>query len=159
MKLSTIAVNPKDVEDGAWVRNLPEMGDLGVKVRGQNSSAWKAKRRKLLNALPRNLRNRPDGLPDAVNDRLIDSLLIEAGLLDWENMEPGFEFGDGPQPYSRQLAEKLIPDPRFFLFREAVLAATARVGVAEEEADEELAKNSATSSDGNSATVEESQVG
>jgi hypothetical protein len=154
MKLSTIAVDPKAVEDGDWVKNLPEMGDLELKVRGQNSSAWKARRRRLLNALPRNLRNRADGLPQAVEDRFMDTLLIEAGLLDWKNLE----FDDGAKPYSLELATKLITDPAYNLFRDAVLAATARVGAAEADADEDLAKNSVTSSSGNSAT-EEVQAG
>jgi hypothetical protein len=150
MKLKSIAVDPKAVEDGAWVKNLPEMGDLELKVRGQNSSVWKARRRKLINALPRNLRNRADGLPQTVEDNLLDTLLIEAGLLDWKN----FELDDGAKPYSKELAAKTIKDPVYALFRDAVLTATVRVGTDEAEADEELAKNSATSSSGSFATGE-----
>jgi hypothetical protein len=138
MKLSTISVDPKAVEDGDWVKNLPEMGNLELKVRGQNSSAWKARRKKLINALPRNLRNRADGLPDAIEENMMSTLLIEAGLLDWRNLE---------------LATKLIKDPATYLFRDAVIAATARVGAAEADADEQLAGNLSSSSDGSSATA------
>lgn len=148
MKLSNVRVNPKAVEDGDWVKNLPEMDDLELKVRGQNSSAWKVLRRKLINALPRNIRNRPDGLPQQTEDALVDKLLVGAGLLDWKNLE----LDDGVKPYSKELAEKLIKDPEWALFREAILTATVRVGTEVAEADEALSGNSVTSSSGNSAT-------
>lgn len=148
MKLSSIAVDPQAVEDGDWVKGLPEMGDLELKCRGQNSAVWKMRRRKLLNALPRNLRNRPDGLPQEVEDQLTNTLLLDAGLMDWRNLE----LDDGVKPYSRELAEKLIKDPAYALFRDAVLIATVRVGADVDTADEELAGNSRISSSGSLAT-------
>ena len=137
MKLSTIVVDPRAVEDGDWVKELPEMGDLELKVRGQNSSAWKALRRKLINALPRNIRNRSGGFPQKIEDEILDGLLLDAGLLDWKNLE----LDSGAAPYSRELAAKLIGDPSYNLFRDAVLTACMRVGGAADDADEELAKN------------------
>lgn len=157
MLLSSVAVDPVAVEDGDWVKDIPEMGDLELRVRGQNSSAWVERRQKLINALPRNLKNRTD-LPAVVSERITDTLLIDVGILDWKNMAPGFEYGREPKPYSKELAEKLIKDKRFFLFRMAALFATARVGEAAYEADEELAGNSKNSSSGSSAT-EGQQVG
>lgn len=148
MKLSSVKVNPKAVEDGDWVKDLNEMGDLELKVRGQNSAAWKTLNNKLVRALPRNLRNRADGLPQEIQDRIVNDLLVGAGLLDWNNLE----LDDGPKPYSKDLAAKLIKDPQWALFREAVLTATIRVGTEVAEADEALAGNSGTSSSGSSAT-------
>lgn len=137
MKLSTIAVNPTAVEDGEWVKDLPEMGDLELKVRGQNSAAWRTLQRKLVTGLPRNLRNRADGLPMKAQDELINKCLVGAALLDWKNLE----LDAGPVPYSRDLAEKLISDPAFSVFRDAVFSATVRVGTADAGLDEDLAKN------------------
>lgn len=137
MKLSTIAVNPTAVEDGEWVKDLPEMGDLELKVRGQNSASWRTLQRKLVTSLPRNLRNRADGLPMKTQDDMINKCLVGAALLDWKNLE----LDTGPVPYSRDLAEKLISDPAFQVFRDAVLAATVRVGTADAGLDEDLAKN------------------
>lgn len=145
MKLFDIKVDVKAVEDGEWIKDLPEMGDLRLKVRGQNSAAWRFLHRKLINALPRNIRNRPDGLPIKVQDEIMSKLLVGAGLLDWKNLE----LEDGMKPYSRELAEKLICDPEYALFRDVVMLATARVGTADAEAEEELAKNSGKPSAGN----------
>ena len=150
MKLSSIAVNPKAIEDGEWVGDLPEMDDLKLKCRGQNSMAWRVVSRKEIHKLPRNIRNLPDGLPLKVQDRINNRCLVEAGILDWENLE----LDDGPKPYSKELLEKLLNDPVSQIFRDACIVATARVGTAIAEADEDLAKNSGNSSDGSSATAE-----
>lgn len=149
MKLSSVAVDPKAVEDGEWVKDLPEMGDLELKARGQNSVAWRTHQRKLINALPRNLRNRPDGLPMKVQDGINSKCLIEAGIIDWKNLE----LDDGVKSFSKELLATLINDPVNQVFRDACFIATARVGTAETAADEELAGNSASSSAGNSVTA------
>lgn len=137
MKLSTIAVDPKAVEDGEWVKNLPEMGDLELKARGQNCAKWRKLQQTLIRELPRHLRNRPDGLPVDVQDSITNKLLARVGIMDWKNLE----LDDGVKPYSKELAEKLIADPVYQLFRDACVTATARVGTAIAEADEELAGN------------------
>lgn len=162
MKIASVGMDPKAVEDGEWVANLPEMDDLKLKCRGQNSSVWRTLARKQINALPRNLRNRPDGVPMNVQDQINNKCIVGAGLLDWENMELGPQdwerLGMAPQPnpvpYSRELAEKIINHPYYFLIRDACLIATTRVGAAAADADEELVGNSRNSSDGNSATQE-----
>jgi hypothetical protein len=155
MKLSTIAVDPKAIEDGEWVKDLPEMGDLELKCRGQNSVSWRRLQRRLIDQLPRSLRNHPNGLPVATQDMINNKCLIGAGILDWKNLE----LDDGVHPYSKELAEKLISDPVFQIFRDACFIATSRVGNAIAEADEALAKNSGNSSDGSSATAETPQAG
>lgn len=150
MKLSSVAVDPKAVEDGEWVKDLPEMGDLELKARGQNSVAWRTKQRKLLNALPRNLRNHPDGLPMKVQDGINNKCLIEVGIIDWKNLE----MDDGVKPFGKELLASLINDPVNQIFRDACFIATARVGTAATDADEELVGNSESSSAGSSATAE-----
>lgn len=148
MKLSSVAVDPKAIEDGEWVKDLPEMGDLELKVKGQNSSAWRAAQRKAFNALPRNLRNRPDGLSPKIQDQINTACLL-ACVIDWKNVE----LDDGPKDFSKGLLEKLISDPVYQVFRDACLVATLRVGAADAQADEDLAGNSESSSAGGSATA------
>lgn len=155
MKISSVAVDPKAIEDGAWVKDLPEMDDLELKCRGQNSMAWRSVFRKEINKLPRNLRNRPDGLPLAVQDKINNKCLVEAGVVDWKNLE----LDDGPKPFSKELLAALIGDPSKQIFRDACFVATARVGTEAATADDDLAKNSVTSSDGSSATAEEHPIG
>lgn len=149
MKLSTTKVDPKAIEDGDWIENLPEMDDLKLKARGQSSMAYRAVQRKELNKLPRNVRNLPDGLPLAIQDRITNKCLVDAGILDWQNME----LDDGIKPFSKELLEQLVNDPVSQVFREACIVATVRVGAIVAKADEELLGNSASSSDGNSATA------
>jgi hypothetical protein len=150
MKISSVDVNPKAIEDGEWVKDLPEMDDLELLCRGQNSMAWRNCTRREVNKLPRNIRNLPDGLPLKVQDRINNKCLVEAGILGWKNLA----LDDGPKEFSKELLEQLINDPVKQIFRDACLVATARVGTAAAQADEELAKNSGTSSAGSSATVE-----
>lgn len=150
MKLSSVAVDPKAIEDGEWVKNLPEMGNLELKCRGQNSAAWRALLRKEINKLPRNLRNRPDGLPIAIQDKINNACLVGVGVLDWKNLE----LDDGAHDYSKELLAKLLADPVYQIFRDACLTATSRVGIEIAEADEELVGNSGNSSVGSSATAE-----
>lgn len=149
MKLSSVAVNPKAIEDGEWVKNLPEMDDLELFCRGQNSMAWRKVARKEINKLPRNVRNLPDGLPLLIQDKVNNKCLIEAGVIGWKNLE----LDDGIKEFSKELLTTLINDPVSQIFRDACFIATSRVGTAVAEADEELAGNSRNSSDGSSATA------
>lgn len=155
MKLSAVAVDPKAIEDGEWVTDLPEMDDLELKCRGQSSKLWRDEQQRLLRKLPAALRNRPDGLPNHVGDELNNKLLVKVGIIDWKNLE----LDDGLKPYSPDLLAKLLSDPVYQVFRTACLIATARVGTNTAAADEELAKNSPTSSHGNSAMEEGRQAG
>lgn len=149
MKLSTVAVDPKAIEDGEWVKNLPEMDDLELLCRGQNSMAWRTVQRKELNKLPRNVRNLPDGLPLKIQDKVNNACMIEAGVIGWKNLE----LDDGPKEFSKELLASLINDPVRQIFRDACFAAVSRVGISIAKADEELAGNSVSSSAGNSATA------
>src|SRR5262249_32252980 len=126
-------IDPKKREDGAWISNIPEWGDLKVKVRGVGNRDWAKLEQKLISAVPR--ARRLNGLDAQDRDRINGILLRDTSLLDWK----GVEDDDGKaQPFSKELANKYLTEPEYGPFRDAVLwAATvvAEQGQAEIEAD------------------------
>ena len=106
MKLSDRKIDLKKREEGAWVTDIPEWGDLKLKVRGSGNKDWARMEQKLVQAVPR--QRRVNGLEP--EDRLrINSILIrECSLLDWR----GAENGDGePLPFSKEIASEVLADP------------------------------------------------
>lgn len=142
MDISALKVSSVAIEQGEWVSDIPEAGDLRLKVRGMNNSAYRELQNKLVAAIP--FKRRRKGLSADEQERIQAKCLIETVLLDWENLRSG----DQTIPYSRDMAEKLITDPDYRAFRDAVLFAAVTVGEAQEADDSDLEKNSATSSSG-----------
>lgn len=124
MKLSDVRVNAAAIEDGAWVESIPEMGDLRLKVRGSNNSAWRHIQSTMMQAIPRNKRINGQIDPDEL-DRITTVCLQSASLLDWENL-----LGDDNQPlvFSKDAASDLLTNPEYRAFRDAVLWAATVVG-------------------------------
>lgn len=136
MKLSAIKVNADAIEHGAWVKNLPEMGDLELKVRGIGNAEYRRLYASLADAAPRS--DRQDGrLTPEASERIATRCLLDTVLLDWR----GLEDDAGPVAFSKETAEKLLTDPNFRLFRDAVAIAASRVAETREQAGEEAAKN------------------
>jgi hypothetical protein len=133
MKLNDLKIDVSRFEEGAWIDNIPEMGDLRLKVRGINNSDYRRLQQKLFEAVPR--AKRPGGRIDPdEQDRITTSCLLSACLLDWD----GVEDDDGNAlPYSKPAATKLLNDPALRRFRESVIWAATVVGeqVAEDTAD------------------------
>lgn len=85
MKLSNAKQNTKAVEQGAWVENIPEAGDLRIKTRGANNSDWRRLQQKLIAQLP--VKQRRRGVIDPMEmERIMTECLIEHGIIDWENL-------------------------------------------------------------------------
>jgi hypothetical protein len=99
MKLSSVAVDPKAIEDGEWVKDLARDGRSRIEVPRPEQRGVARLFRKRINALPRNLRNRPDGLPIAVRTRSTTSASSMPACLDWKNLE----LDDGPRTTARSL--------------------------------------------------------
>lgn len=138
MKLSSLKVDAAAIEDGEWIGNIPEMGDLEVRVRGLNNAKYRRLQTTLIDAVPRAKRQGGRLDPDE-QDRITASCLTATVLLDWR----GLEGEDGqPVPYSKDLATDLLSKPEFRRFREAVIWAAAQVGEERAAADEEDAGNS-----------------
>lgn len=136
MKLSDIEVDPVRIEQGEWVSDIPEMGELRLRVRGIGNADWRRIQSKLQDAVPRQHRvgNRIDPVEQ---DRIVNICLQGACLLDWDGVE-----GDGePLPYSKEMAAELLTNPKYRRFRDAVLWAATVVGEAVAAKVEEQAKN------------------
>jgi hypothetical protein len=123
MKIGEAKIDPVKFEQGAWVDNIPEMGDLRLKVRGINNVSWRRLQNTLLAAVPRAKRVGGRIDPDEM-DRITATCLRETCLLDWENLEND----DGsPLPYSKEVAGKLLTDPATMRFRDAISWAASTV--------------------------------
>jgi hypothetical protein len=124
MKLSDLTVDAERLEKGAWVDNIPDMEGLRLKVRGANNVDWRRLQSRLLNAVPRKKRLGGQLDPDE-QDRITATCLLNACLMDWD----GLEGDDGkPLPYSKEWASKLIMEPEYRRFRDAVIWAATMVG-------------------------------
>ncbi len=123
MKLSSIEVDPDKIEQGQWIGNIPEAGDLELKVRGLQNADFRRLQGKLVEAVPRakKVGGRLD--PDE-QDRVTNQCLAATVLLDWR----GLEDDTGPIPFSKEKARELLMDPRYRRFREAVIWAASVVG-------------------------------
>ncbi|GEP05562.1 hypothetical protein [Methylobacterium oxalidis] len=116
MKLSAIKVDSARLGQGRWIGEIPEMGDLRLRVRGIGNTEYRRLQSKLFDAVPRSKRVHGRIDPDEV-DRITAQCLLDTVLLDWE----GLTADDGATiPYSRDLAEQYLTDPDFARFRQAV---------------------------------------
>lgn len=138
MKLSSLKVDAAAIEDGEWIGNIPEMGDLEVRVRGLNNAKYRRLQTKLIDAVPRAKRQGGRMDPDE-QDRITAICLRETVLLDWRGLEG--EAGE-PVAYSKDLAGDLLSKPEFRRFREGVIWAASQVGEERAATDEEDAGNS-----------------
>lgn len=131
MKLDSVKIDPVAIEQGQWVADIPDMGDLKLKVRGVDNSDYRLLQGRLLRAVPRAQRLE---LSPEQQDEIAAKLLLETCLIDWANVtdEAGAEI-----PYSKELAADLLTKPEFARFRNAVAYAAATVG--EQKADEQKA--------------------
>jgi len=138
MKLSEIRVDAARLEEGDWVGDLPEMGGLRLKVRGINNEKYRKAQQRMIEALPRS--KKPGGRIDPkAQDEITSKCLLETVLIDWD----GLEGDDGkPLAYDRAMAERLLTEPDYRRFREAVIMAAAQVGDRAVEAEKAVEGNS-----------------
>lgn len=119
MKLSDTKIDSAKVEQGDWVGDIPDFGDIRLKVRGLGNADYNRLQAKLIRSLPKAQR-------DGAVDKILPRLLADTILLDWDNVDEG--------PYSKDLAEKFLTDPDYRPFRDAVMWAASQV--AERRADD-----------------------
>jgi hypothetical protein len=142
VKLSDMKVNATAIEQGEWIGKahglpIPQMGDLALKVRGLGNSDFRALQARLFDEVPRS--ERPGGkLSAKAADGVMNRCLIETVLQDWAGI-----LGDDDKPlkFSKGEAGKLLADPAFVRFREAVIWASSQVGELRAEDTDALAKN------------------
>lgn len=129
MKLSSLKINSAVLEQGRWVSEIPEMGNVRLKVRGLGNSDYRALMDRLIDSVPREERIR--GLSPAKQDEFVAICLRDTVLEGWD----GFENEDGtPMPFDKELAGQMLLDPDFQRFNRAVQWAANVVSI-ESEAD------------------------
>lgn len=146
MKMSDIAIDPEKLENGAWVDEIPELGNIALRVRGMGCEEFRKLQAKLIEAIPRNRRLRGK-LRQEDSDDVMDACLHRVILLDWR----GIEGEDGaPQPYDRDLALSWIKNPKFRKFRDGIIWAASTVAEEIGEQTDAALGNSPTPSAGTS---------
>jgi hypothetical protein len=137
MDIEDAEINNVSIEQGAWVDNIPEAGDLRLKVRGINNSDWARLNSSLAAAVPR--AKKPGGIIDAAErERIFDQCLLETCLLDWDNLHKGGQ----KLSYTPERARELLSNPRLRdWFRGALAHAATWVGKQAEEQAADAEKN------------------
>lgn len=111
MDLDKLTVDVKAVEEGSWVDQIPELGDISFKVRGFGNALYRKMQTDLMRATP--IAKRMD---QAEQERINTKLLIETVLLDWKNLTR-----DGAVvPYSKDTAAEILNDPAYQRFKDGV---------------------------------------
>lgn len=137
MELSSIERDVDAIEQGTWVSDIPGMGSLRLRVRGQASDLYQETLNKHQRAVGREER-RPDGtlLPKAAF-RVLGLTLNEAVLLEWD----GLTEGGNLLQYNAPKALQILTDPRYRIFADAVIYAANYVDGMKARVTEETAKN------------------
>lgn len=136
MKLQKI--NVESVEAGAWVGDIPDMGNLRLRTRGINNAGFRKLQQALIAAVPRQDRHKGRISPKTM-DEINAKCLLNQALLGWENLENE----DGaPIPYSREQAATYLTDPAYRPFYDACIYAATVVGEDQAEGEEADAGNS-----------------
>ena len=144
MEISNLKKSVQKVEGGDWVGDIPQMGELRLRVRGLSSAVYKAVLSRKLRAAPKQDRERDGSIKEAVEHRLRGEALHEAILLEWDGLTSN---GD-PVAFDSELALTWLTDPDFEDFQFATLFAAGVVGKDRDDAGEALAKNSKAPSAG-----------
>jgi len=113
MKLSAIKVNSALAEQGSRVDSIPDLPGIRITARGANNSDYRVLEAKLIREIPR--ADRLEGLRPADQDRIMGTLLLETVVIGVEGLTE--EDGETPVTYNRELAQKLLLDPDYRVFR------------------------------------------
>jgi hypothetical protein len=150
VKITALKVNTARAERGDWVPDIPNMGDVKLKVRGFSNTDFTAFMAKQVAAVGRDKRvgNRAGAaLLPGVIDEIMARGMVEAILVDWKGLT---DENDKPLPYSKEMATKFITDPDYRPFRDAVSYAAGVVEEFEADKVEGVVGNSASASAGTS---------
>lgn len=148
MDINLMKIDLDKVENGQWVENIPEAGDLRVKVRGFNCIAYGNAVLKKRQNIPRGEREADGSLSAELEYKITSEALAEVILLDWDCLKSK----GSALPYSKELATQMLTDRSYQPFRSAVMWAAAFVGDAAAAVQEEVLGNSETSSSGSETT-------
>ena len=116
MKLQDARDITTKIEQGAWVRNLPNLPGVAVKVRGWGNSDHRRIRAKMATETP------PEQLSDPqIQDALQARAILETILVDWS----GFD----DCPFTRENAEMVLHDSTLAVIRAGIEYAAGTVAL------------------------------
>jgi predicted glycosyl hydrolase (DUF1957 family) len=131
-----------DVGKEGWIDKIPQMDDLELHVAAWENPSFKKMRKRMIDARPRN--ERSEGLPQDVLDQINGICMLETILKDWKNVRlKGVE-----QPYSKDLAKKLLTSTAWGEFRDACQWAAQKVAKVQAATEKVIEGNSPASSPG-----------
>lgn len=143
MDMNSRKIDHAKQEQGAWVSDIPEWGDLRLKVRGTGNSDFRRLQAKLLESVPRHSRVR-GSIDPAEQDRITATCLLDTVLIDWYNLTE-----DGAVvPFSKEAARRYLFDPEYVEFRAAVSWAGSVVSEQGASSAEDALGNSSSASAG-----------
>jgi hypothetical protein len=151
MKMSAIAIDPNRRELGAWVKDIPDLPGVELKVRGSDCAEARKLRTVLIEQIPRARRLR-GRIAQEDRDEIETAVLHRVLLQDWRGIE---DDDDKPEAYSKDKALAYLTDPRFTTFRNGVIWATNVVAEDQEAGTEADAGNSSKPSAGKSSGATE----
>lgn len=123
MDISKIKIDSAKIEAGEWVKEIPGMGDLELRVRGLGSIAYREALAARQRAIPRDKRNADGSIPVRLSDEATAAAIADAILLDWRNLESG----EVSVAFAPDLARDYLIDPDYGVFLDAVLFAASKV--------------------------------
>lgn len=144
MDLKSAKVDGALIEAGEWVKDIPEMDNLELKVRGVGCVEFKRYIAKRYRLVPKGARHRDGSIDPSLQDAIATDALVETILLDWRNVEEG----GVPVPYSKEAARQYLTNPDYRPLRDAVSWAANVVASGGALSDEDVLGNSAPMSNG-----------
>lgn len=137
MEIKDLFVSHKTVESGAWVGDIPDLGEVRLKVRGLRSPQYREALERETRKVPRKMQD-SNGAP-LLSERLriASKLMHEVVLLDWD----GLTNEGKPVPYDKALAKEWCTNPDYGHFAEAVAYAASKVDQGRADTEEEVAGN------------------
>jgi hypothetical protein len=137
MDIAAVKRDSAAVEAGQWVDEIPQMGDLRLRVRGFSSPVVIEARSAKERAVPAGDRHRDGSIKADVGMQITRQVIVEAVLLDWDNL-----CANGKKvKYSVEKAEEWILDPDFTPFADAVAWAASYVDRGRASMAEDVEKN------------------
>lgn len=122
-------------EQGGWVKDIPELGDILLKVRPAGNDDFIRRQAELFRDLPRGERN---GTIDPETNRRMTAQLIEETILtDWKNLRQGGE----EVPYTLEKARELLHNQEYSVLADGAIWASNEVKQRRLEGVEDIAKN------------------
>ena len=122
MKLASLKIDSSKLQQGAWVGDIPGLGDIRLRVRGIGNDDYRRRQAELTAALPRHMRKEP-----AEQDKVMNTLIVETLLEDWEKVEGD----DGkPLPFTADATLAILEDPDMRVFSDGVIWAAMAVSEA-----------------------------